>query len=327
MSNSNSSCTISPSFDLKEYVEVSTDAARRTRIVTIILIVATVSLAIGYYNSLGNSWANQRIKSAFDTSEGRLKAIREKLGIEPDEVGQLSEIDKKKLDTFILSLQTGAIDDYRRNVRLIPIPFFNLTVDVNDLGVMGGIGLIIILILMRYSLSREIKNLNVSFKEACEHNRLCEFYHSLAMRQVLTIPKMKGEEQNEFLAILPSYSCKLPAIIFTFGVIYDLYSFGIFGYSSKQVFLQLLIETVSLIIIWILSLKCSERLRYINSIWENFWGLVEQKPSSIIRLDQDLVTAFGDDKKANSALRYLLKESSQNLPVKPDTPINEGLIT
>lgn len=106
---------------------------------------------------------------------------------------------------------------------------------MNDLAPIGGLSLIIILLLMRFSLSREIKNLNVSFREARHHSQLCHFYHALAMRQVLTVPEMKGEKQNWWLVKASQFVFILPVSVFSLGVFYDYWSTFRYGLFTAQV--------------------------------------------------------------------------------------------
>jgi hypothetical protein len=315
MSKIYSSSKINSNFNLKEYVEASTDAASRTRIVTIILVVATVLVGLGYYNSLESSWPHYRVRHAFDFSEANLEKQKALIGVHPDPNGDIPSADQKKIEDYQRRTQEIALKEYYDHVLVVTAPFFGISFDVNDLGLVGGLALIIILLLMRYSLSREIKNLNLSFREATEHDQLCEFYHSLAMRQVLTVPERKGEDQNRWLANFPKYLCILPAAIFTLGVGYDYISvFTLKLFSLKEVLFQFPLETLWLALIWHLSLKGYERQRHINSIWEQQWKRIENKMSSVIRLDGDLVVAFGNDQKANMALRKLLEESPFQKP-------------
>ena len=110
---------------------------------------------------------------------------------------------------------------YDDNVRFIKIPVLGFSIDVNDLGLIGGISIFIILCLLRYSQSREIKNLKISFKEAFYHDKLCHFYHSLAMQQVLTVAPMESVERNKLLSILAKFIYLLPVIVIAWGFGYD----------------------------------------------------------------------------------------------------------
>lgn len=162
-----------------------------------------------------------------------------------------------------------AFDD---KVLFVEMPFFDIPIDVNDLGLIGGISLFIILYLLRFSQSREIKNLNISFKEAVKHNELCEFYHSLAMHQVLTVPQMEGELRNKGLAVSAKSIFFLPIIVLILGVGYDYYSvlkYNLYEWDfvKKQLYFQL---APCILLVILMSLKCLERQLHIDRIWRNF---------------------------------------------------------
>jgi hypothetical protein len=300
-------CAISPDFDLNYYVDASHDAAKRTRTVTIILVVACVLISIGWYNSLKWSWARDRVRQAYDlTDESIYKILR------PDNPPTGNDPQAKR---YRKQLQYATVNEYVENVRFVRVPFFGAAFDVNDLGTIGGLALITMLVLLRYSLSRETKNLNVSFEEAVLHGRLCAFYHALAMRQLFTVPHMKGETRNWKLVRLPEFVGVLPAIIFSLGVAYDFYStFGWGIYSPDKVRFTHVSESVCLVLIWVTSLKCLGKKRHINSIWDKYWERMSAENKvqpSVIMLDKDLVEEFGSDEAVNSALRELLVKRSE----------------
>lgn len=67
MTEKTASSAVGLTFDIKDYVDATTDAASRTRTVTIILVIATVLIGIGFWNSVKWSWAAERVKAAYDT--------------------------------------------------------------------------------------------------------------------------------------------------------------------------------------------------------------------------------------------------------------------
>jgi hypothetical protein len=307
MSNSEEDHALSPKFNVKDYVEATNNAARRTRTVTIVLVVVSVLIAIGWYNSLQWSWDLHRIRQAYDPHDPYVSHI---LG-----VNGTDDESKIRVEKFRTELQQATVKAYVENVRFIKAPFFGVAFDVNDLGVVGGVGLIITLLLMRYSLSREIKNLNVSLREAVHHDKLPAFYHALAMRQVFTVPHMKGEKRNRWLASAPRVICILPACVFFLGVFYDYFSVWLYVYLLKAVTFTVVIQTVLLIVILYLVARCWERQGHIDSIWEQYWNRIEGHKSAVILLNHDLVQEFGSDDYVDRALRrFRLEAWDANTP-------------
>lgn len=414
------------SLHIKDYIDAAYDAARGTRVVTIVLAVACVLIFIGFWNSHHASWSHKRLRSAYDPADttiyktldvdkhpkilslslfrvnysedndpldllqefkdplSLIKKLSEssdhlsvyiytqlspetrvvlmeavqsgKVGAElknalaadfnnkillankpldkglfenlsigeetkklwesrpdgtelirlnrllleaayPDEIAKCYDIPKDTTgremlttpaELFRKEIQQESVRAHVENVRLVRAPFFGIAFDVNDLGVIGGIGFIIILLLLRHSLSREIKSLNRSFRVAYDTNQLRHFYHVLAIRQVFTVPEMEGEKQNRLLALSQKAVSILPVIVFSVVVYYDFSSVSYYDlFSWREVGSQLKGE---LFLLWplilYLSLKCLERLRTIDSIWDDYWSKLPPKKSPIILLDK-----------------------------------------
>lgn len=201
------------------------------------------------------------------------------------------------------------------NVQNIAIPVFGITIDVNDLGTFGGLSVFIILFLLRYSLSREIKNLNMSFKEAFCHNKLPAFYHSLAMRQVLTVPQMKGEVKNDGLVVGAKLLCLFPFVVMFLGVVYDYISVLKLSVFEFQIaYLTMITEVIFLVFIFYLSLRCLERQIHIDRVWEDYWEIVKALRND--RTPDELVgegfAAVGNKKLINIIDRRITDEPQKN---------------
>lgn len=201
-------------------------------------------------------------------------------------------------------IQESMLRPYSENKYYVKLPFFGSAFDINDLGLFSGIGLTIILLLLRFSLSREIKNLKYGFKTAKAYGFLKGFYYSLAARQIFTVPHMKDEHRNLWLVQSPKIIILLPVISYSYVLIYDWFSVLKVGlYSFEDVWLILIPELVFVALIFILSLKYYERLRHIDEIWETNWEELEYEKSAVVWLDEELIEEFGTDKLASNGLR------------------------
>jgi len=92
--------------------------------------------------------------------------------------------DLKHIKSYVEYLERTRIE----RVVNVSIPFFGGAFDVNDLGVFAGASFIIILLLFRFSLFRELRNVRLVFKTAKTVEQLELCYNRLAMQQVLTNP-------------------------------------------------------------------------------------------------------------------------------------------
>lgn len=391
-------------FDIKTHVEWVNHASIRTRTVSVVLVIATVLTAIGFYNSLKWSWARDRIKRVYNTGDRTIFALMdgenhpkfksdsffvgndftdfkslafkiinydnkvdsfpkyiyerldkstkeqlakyienpkefetnqkafvkllslvsidfnnllkdknlyaperfEKIKLNPEtkkfleytpggnhlirfnrlliedyfpyEVVRSRDISPE--DEYRKDLQRSVTSEYIENIRFIKIPFFGIAFDVNDLGTIGGLGLLTILLMFRFSLSREIKNLRYAFKKARKNGELDAFYHALAMNQVLTVPEMKNLKRNPRLAISFVLVPLMPALIFSAGVVYDWWGILVQRlYSYNEAYFTMWIEALWLPLIWILAIVCTERIIHIDKVWKVYWRVLVREKS------------------------------------------------
>lgn len=92
---------------------------------------------------------------------------------------------------------------YVENVYIIRVPFFGVVFDINDLGLIGGIRLVLVLIILRLSLRSYIMSLRIAYKSSFSRNKLEqskreEFYEILATRQLFVFPQLFDENQEYY---------------------------------------------------------------------------------------------------------------------------------
>ena len=107
----------------------------------------------------------------------------------------LNKFDYREIEISRLVALTTRIEPIKSELQhvkgqsayLIRVPFFGIAFEVNDLGFLGGITFVILLIWFILSLWTEVNNLQfIVITAPQEHVQFC--YHFLAMQQVLTIP-------------------------------------------------------------------------------------------------------------------------------------------
>jgi hypothetical protein len=106
------------------------------------------------------------------------------------------EDERERLAMFATSMHRSAAET-KYTVR---VPFFGLAFDINDVGILGGFGLWIILILLRLSLRSQIVSLRMGFKAAFAHGQGQDFYDVLAARQVFVFPPLEDRKQKASVA-------------------------------------------------------------------------------------------------------------------------------
>lgn len=231
--------------ELQNYVRTCAASIYRARFIVIVLITASVLTFFASWNSRGESWINKRIIR----DEQALKIFpaqngKPSVGCNPSNPAEnarllslkesgLSEADYNAAKTYVCDMDKSReqLENHLRQlvtlkveqVTRIHIPFFGVSIDINDLGLFAGLTFVVILLWFRFSLLRELNNIKIAFgmagslhtdfnetvadsnnlKQEVEHRRkekdqkpqwerqyarLRYCYDILAMQQVLTEP-------------------------------------------------------------------------------------------------------------------------------------------
>lgn len=201
---------------------------------------------------------------------------------------------------------SALMKSYVDNTFTIKVPFFGITFDVNDLGLLSGFAFLILLILFRFSLMREYENTYLAF-EAVEDDKeiLVPFYNLLSMRQVLTIPPilkpipgMQHREGFRWATIIPKILSFLPFGTLTVVVINDFLTQNIGDILSSGHTLFLYIASVALgVLVLVTTVSCLRVWINIDNEWHKRWKNIKGRASiaplsprttaaSELRLDQ-----------------------------------------
>jgi uncharacterized membrane protein len=152
--------------DIKDYLEASADASKRTITIVIVMVVASVVVFTGLLNSSQSQWMGLRMRGLADV---RSHYTQSSLGHYPERQNFRNDQEfndaKRMFESRYLELSEGVVKAYLDTLS-IHVPFFGFSFDMNDLGLLGGIGLVVILTCYRFFLSRELNNLQMSFEEA-----------------------------------------------------------------------------------------------------------------------------------------------------------------
>jgi len=270
--------------DINHYLDAAADASKRTRTVILTIVVASVLTFAGFLNSIDHNWMLQRVRAmAVPGSDYLRKKFPE--ATDADAI-------KQSHDLFYDALMKS----YVNNSYTVHVPFFGVSFDVNDLALLSGVAFIILLVLFRFCLARELDNLGVGFERAKKDQRLDTFYHLLAMRQVLTTPAIDwpaspgdGRDLRRpglMVKIVPKSLSILPALVLAVVIIHDFATsdYGnavsaphtlVLYISSAVLFTLVSMVSVSAIRVWVDIDKC----------WKRYWKEVGTiKNQSAVRL-------------------------------------------
>ena len=264
------------SLDIQDYLDATADAARRTRNASITVVIASVIVFSGLLNSLQNSWMLQRIHTSNSMrSEYVLGKIGKVPPIETPDNAEFRAFENRYREFYASLMRTYVDSSY-----VIRVPFFGFKVDANDLGVLGGIAFVIILVMLRFCISREVDNLKISFLEAKSLGQLREFYTLLAMRQVFTIPDSGSINRTPFLVWIPKLFCFVPLVVHIAVMAHDFTTVGV-GTALSDVHTAILFscEVLLTFTLIVLTAMVVTRMRRVDRLWDQYWCEITQMNS------------------------------------------------
>lgn len=262
-----------PIVELRDFIAASAASARRTRTLMTTLVVACVLAFAGFLNSLPTAWMQQRIHAAADPG-GAYVAGKLGTAVAPD-------------DPRYDALYGALVKSYVDNAMSIDVPFFGVAFDINDLGLLGGISFVTILVLMRFSLRTEIASLRLAFKAAAhdahgDREQLERFYDLMASQQVFTLPHMHDGalgwvgRRPWLLRVGPKLTCFLPLAVYSLVAVNDFLSQGVASAMGPLHTRLLLIYTAVIwVVVGVLSAKCFRRLLEIDRLWDDYWTRIQ----------------------------------------------------
>jgi hypothetical protein len=151
---------------------------------------------------------------------------------------------------------------------MLPVSTYGVMIDVNDLGVFGGLAFTLILFWCWFNLGKESTNLKMIFDKARETNQLITCYKYLAMRQMLTAPRIPYKPSLRFLSHGAKSLYCLPLMVQTSIVLPHLRS--VIGIGEKGLVQRVLMgDLISLSIISFITIKCFCLTFAIDKEWDD----------------------------------------------------------
>jgi hypothetical protein len=198
--------------ELHEYVDAFKTSSDRSRNALYVVIVATVLIAIADYNTQPWSFAQHRIKTWYRF----IHAAQGPGGARPQAVPHdLFEGDQDRLKVA----GEEYLKQYTDRATLATSPIPGVWIDANDIGIIGGVTLILLMAVLVFCVMREHENLHLAlYKVRRLHDSEAEsgesdhgdskanfLYHALAMRQVLSSPPTLARWNRNAIFTLPFF--------------------------------------------------------------------------------------------------------------------------
>jgi hypothetical protein len=278
--------------EMKPYIELVDEASARGRRVIYFLVVATMLVGAAVWNCRPGSWDNREIEvvrfaekhlgeepvvqtstkvqvALFERAKAYLEASGRKWKKDRDTTLYLSERSK--------SLQRIFEDNYGH----FKVPIIGVAFHSNDTDLIGGFGLTVVLLVLRFSLMRERANVSRAFQEAVLRNCVVDTYVLLSMSQVLTVPPGIGMNQisQTFWNGIHKGLFVLPAIV-QGSVLYIDYETFYYGWviSPADATLGIVGGGVFFICMLLLIYSCFHQSNATDRIWRLYSGASAPDP-------------------------------------------------
>jgi hypothetical protein len=218
-----------------------------------------------------------RIKSTEDIHSGYVVS---KIGVRPadDAPEQLRAYEARYQEYYAALMQTYVDTTY-----VVKVPVFGFTVDVNDIGMIGGIGFAVLLTVFLYCVRREIDNLHISFGMAGESGNRARFYSLLAMRQVFTVPRHLHKAppfafsvtRRWMTLVTPKAFSFMPVMVHAWVVVHDIRTSTV-GQQLDDTHTLIVIgfESFLTVIIATLTWRVFARMSELDKVWQDQWELI-----------------------------------------------------
>jgi len=282
--------------NIKIALEAAAESAQRCRWTILVLVTASVLAFMASWNSLDRSWIRirqARLDDAVDhwaSASNTLEFSNSMHFVEAKfKMGALyggTNSNATNLFSHLKRLRNDIDQFQNHEVRYVRIAFFGIGFDVNDLGVFSGIGFSILLIILAFSLKREVRNLKFFFEltnpelrpenrranETKDYNEIRRLgYNLLAMRQVLTLPPVaQGADSSIALGwrLLQWGPFIMPVLIQLTILVEDFTSFDAGqAWDPHRALLLIAYDSAAVVLVGIFTYICISERHLMNVEW------------------------------------------------------------
>ena len=206
--------SIAADIDFKRYLEGVNSDSQRTRTVVFVLVAALLLIFTAYRNTAFPDWTDARLgllQQAAVCLETNLnndgckasKQYAQGFLVQDSPGNEASQLSGKELD-LELREQINAFIKQRTDALSLRLPFFGITIDMNDLGLICGLLLIAILYVLFASLQSETDDLELARDKArtLPDKKRQDTERLLRMAQVLAPPSKSKINVGQGLYVL-----------------------------------------------------------------------------------------------------------------------------
>lgn len=273
---------------LKPYIDAFMVASDRTRRIYLIILGFSGVMLAAFLNSAEFSWNQKELRRA------RLMYVFVETTIDPSHAyfGSLQPEQEDTAKTYLeskgirtLEQAKIALNAAERKVSdrsLVQIPLLGLSFHINDLGLVVGVSMLVLLALLKYSLTRESENLDLAMRKAHEFSLEKVAYELLSTGEVLHRPELlEGKKRSILRRPLVDASVIIifvPVISYALITAHD-FSTRRSGYLYTHNYTNFIVwfEHVVLALMVFLVLSCYVIVRDTRLLWNNLRIVIDKK--------------------------------------------------
>lgn len=287
--------------EIDKYIDAAKSASNRSRSVVLVLVTASIISFAAARNSRSEGWMSQRLERArtallfcgkdgnqpdFDNKEVLNQLKPQKPRLDPKAQTMVAERRKNLAKSFYdlryrsCSDLTDAVKEleksYIENSDLIHVPFFGLSFDINDLGLLSSVTFVVVLIWLRLCLESELDSVRVTFQRAQELDKKAQkdgttselehAYELLGTYQVFTRVEPVGNSRS-FPKALIQWVCSTILLVFLISDIADVHTYW---YPFSMSWADATVGVDILIAIVVIRFLKEAHAKHPNDFWQYF---------------------------------------------------------
>jgi len=276
----------------EHYLESSTRAAERARQLILALTIASGLVLAAMLNSLSVDWPEHRLQVLQDAhgdytnlKVGEAPSLPKLPPPTPEESRIKAKDPREHREKRYELFYEAYAHAYIEHKYFVHVPLFGITIDINNLGIFAGAGLSILLLLLQFSLLRELSNLQYSFREAGfgpgkivgdDPEGARKFYELAAMEQVLTVPKNLKQNDPKGLRFLTKIFYFFPIAVYALLLFFDWFTsdVAVLLDAAREFEVLYCVSSLFVVIITCQTLSILRLAREIDGVWDNIWNIV-----------------------------------------------------
>lgn len=290
---------------IDEICKVSNSTSTQTRSTLYVLVLVSIISVIAFLNSnnISRNWNDARFRQNYIALTTHLEGMSQGAKHKYDSIANAATLllRNKNLE--------ASINTIHQNVEAVKVPVMGNSFDINDLGLVSGITMIVLLTITVFTLNRERTNLRIALKaitdrykagsdkelftaqiagivaenpghseatvlQAINETRRQHHYNYLTMNEIFNSPPVDIEQEaksTSFFARAQRYLLYFPFLVYLLLLVNDLKTLGSMIRLDEQLTKQLITGEIifALLILW-LSTKCTRIKSSIIRLYTDF---------------------------------------------------------